>query len=139
LHIPTPEEAAALNNSDPATEAAEAAEPIVTEAAFLVYLDINGHWCGDTAFINREVVVVRDANMNDYRHACADMSSDLLAHETAQRSAGATLQLQQNVMMQAIQAKQTQDIANAAGLGNQGVDLAALQKMAAKGGLGKIG
>jgi len=132
LHVPTPEEAAALNNSDPAAGAqTEELEPITCEAAFLVFKDQNGHWIGDSALVNRQVIVQRQAGMNDYRHACADLSSDLLAQESAQRS----IMMQQQMMIQAARQAEAQRIGQAAGIPGGGVDLAELQRRAAAKGI----
>lgn len=135
VHIPTPAEAEALNNSDPAQAGPQENElPLVVDVAFVVYLNSDGHWCGESAILNRQFITSREATLNDYRHACADMMSDLQASESAGRAAQATMQLQQNVMQQVMAQRQAQQIGDAIGIPGGGVDLAELQRRAAQGG-----
>ena len=101
------------HHDDIAGEAAEVSDPtsLITEAAFLVYLDPNGHWTADSEKVNIPVSAARPAHLGDIRHAVAEIDQDLLAIAIAQRTAPAVLQMQQQMMMQAQKQMEAQRIA----------------------------
>jgi len=68
----------------PSSEDAAPPEPIMTEAAFLVYLDPQGHWVADEN-INRPVTMQRRPTLNDFFLAGATIQKDVAAAETATR------------------------------------------------------
>lgn len=72
-----------------------------TESAFLVFLDGNGHWQADSTKVNQPVQVGREANLNDFNHAVADIRRDLDANAAAE-----TLMIR--MQMAAVQAQQQQ-------------------------------
>jgi hypothetical protein len=97
------------------------AEVIQTEAAFLMYIDSNGHWVADGAAINRPVQVTRDSNFNDFFCAACVLQKDITAQETANQ----TVMTQQRVAQQMAERLQTQAIAEQVG-GPAGQHLAGL-------------
>lgn len=112
-------------------------EPFVCQTAFLCYLNEDGHWVADEKLLNRPLLMAREANWNDYRHATADIAADLICQDTAQRSTSYIMQAQQAAMQQAMQQAQAQKIREGIGVPGGGVDLATLQRMAAQGGQGR--
>jgi hypothetical protein len=111
----------------------EPPEPLVTECAFLVYLDPQGHWVGDSDKVNNPVQVGRPATLNDYRHAAATIHDDLLAADTASRAAQGTVVLQQQLAMQMAKQMEAAKLGQATG-GHTGVDLSELKARANLGG-----
>lgn len=79
---------------------------MATESAFLVFLDGNGHWQADSKKVNQPIIVGREANLNDFTHAFADIQKDLAANAAAEtlmiRMQMAAVQAQQNAQAQQI-------------------------------------
>lgn len=105
---------------DPATEP----EAVVSESAFIVYLDANGHWTADTDTTKR-LMISRPANMFDIYNAAATVQKDITVSETAQT----TVMLQQQSAAAIAQRMQAQQMAQQAGIdGAGGLDLSHLKR-----------
>lgn len=112
-------------------------EPFRCQTAFLCYLDDNGHWIADETLLDRMLIMDRPANWNDYRHAAADLTQDLLAQESAVRATNFMMNAQQQAMANLVAQREAADIAAQTGVGG-GVDLSTLKRMAAQGGKGIV-
>lgn len=74
-----------------AIEAQPEVQPLVTEAAFIVYIRDDGHWVADSESINRPVISGRTATFDDMQIASMVIHDDIVMQKTAQ----ATVQFQQ--------------------------------------------
>jgi hypothetical protein len=84
--------------------------PLVTECAFLVYLDEHGHWVAE-GNITRQVTKAREANFVDFHNACTTIVKDVVVMETANR----VVLTQQQAAMQAAEAMRTRELARQIG------------------------
>lgn len=119
--FPSPQEAQPDPNGDEAHGRAEherinagQAPPLPllqTEAAFLVYLDSNGHWVADDAAVNRPIQVARNSTFVDFHNAATTIAKDIVVQETASK----TVALQQQIAMQMAEQMQTRQVAQAMG------------------------
>lgn len=113
-------EPASVPEPDPAAEP----EAVVSESAFIVYLDANGHWTADTDTTKR-LMISRPANMFDIYNAAATVQKDITVSETAQT----TVMLQQQSAAAIAQRMQAQQMAQQAGIdGAGGLDLSHLKR-----------
>lgn len=98
-------------------------DPLITDCAFLVYLDESGHWVADDK-IERPIQVRRRASLNDFNHAAADIQKDITANDAANR----TLMLQMQQAQQMAERLQTAKVAQEVG-GPIGAGLPDLSKL----------
>lgn len=105
-------DASAVEKEPPAPETPPAppVPALVTEAAFVVYLDQQGHWVADDS-LNRPIQVARNANFIDFHNACSTILKDVVVQETAQR----VVQIQQQVATQMAEEMRTRQIAQQIG------------------------
>ena len=82
-----------------------------TEAAFLVYLDQNGHWVADDGAVNRPIQVARNSTFIDFHNAATTIAKDIVVQETASK----TMQLQQQMAAAMAEQMQTRQVAQAMG------------------------
>jgi len=94
-------------STEPATEESE--KPILTEAAFLVYLDHAGHWVADDN-VKRPVTAQRVATFNDFFLAAVTIQKDVAAAETANRVVLIQQQVAQHMARQVESAKIAQNL-----------------------------
>lgn len=87
------------------------AQLLVTEAAFIVFLDSQGHWMADSGVINRPIQVARESNFIDMHNACTTIIKDIVVQETARQVVG----LQQQVAQQVAEQMRTRQLAESLG------------------------
>jgi hypothetical protein len=100
-------------------------EVIVTESAFLVFMDPAGHWVADGDRVNAPVQIARNANFIDMHNACTTITKDIVVQETARQVVG----LQQQVAQQVAEQMRTAELAKQIGgpVGS-GLDLSKLRQ-----------
>jgi hypothetical protein len=84
--------------------------PLVTESAFLVYLDQQGRWVAD-GNVSRQITKAREPNFVDFHNACTTIIKDVVVMETANR----VVMTQQQAMAQMAEQMQTREIARKIG------------------------
>lgn len=92
---------------------------LTTEAAFIVYLDPQGHWVAD-GNIDRPVQTARAVNVSDFFHACATIQKDVTVADTTRQLIIAQQQIAQQMQQQMQEQKIAQNIAG-------GIDLSKLR------------
>lgn len=103
------------------TDSPENAE-LVTECAFLVYLDEGGHWVAESN-MSMNIRSRRLAGINDFFLGAATIQKDVLVAETS----GRTVMTQQQAAAQMAAQMQAQQVSQATGMPTGGIDLSALK------------
>lgn len=105
-------------------------DAVVCETAFLVYLDQNGMWAGDSNY-KKPVIAARDANWNDFFHGATHVLKDVNNSDISNRLMYMLQQQAQAAMQQQQAAEQLKSIiarGGAPGGPTGGVDLSKLRR-----------